>query len=127
MPTDITPVTPTLDYKFPLRMLADERDTIEAIQSDAADAGIAASLNDVIRHLIRRSRFELRPPATEPDARAVIMAHWKVCPDCDPKENPRCLDGLYLQRGYQRVLGQEARARTAAARSAAARQFQPAP
>jgi hypothetical protein len=113
-----------VDKKFPLRTTADERDTIEAIQTDAANNGITASLNDVIRHLVRRSRFELRPPATEPDARAVIMAHWKVCPDCDPKENPRCLDGLYLQRGYQRVVAQAARA---AARSAAARQFQPAP
>jgi hypothetical protein len=116
-----------LDSKFPLRMLANERDTIEAIQTDAANAGITASLNDVIRHLIRRSRFELRPPATEPDARAVIMAHWKVCPDCDPKENPRCLDGLYLQRGYQRVIGQETRARTDAARAAREHRFQPAP
>lgn len=107
--------TNAVNSHFHLRMTATERTTIEGIQADAYEAGIGASLNDVIRHMIRISQWNV--PTTEADARGAIVAHWNECPDCDPQGKPACLDGLALQRGYARV----------AARAAVGRRFQNAP
>jgi hypothetical protein len=78
-----------------------ERSTVEALQAEATEAGLTVSLNDVIRHMIRRS--QMSPPRSEPEARAAIVAHWGECPHCDATTKPLCLDGLYLQRSYYRV------------------------
>lgn len=96
------PKSKGLTYATRLRTTESERATVAAIQAAAAEAGIAASLNDVIRHLVRRAC--LPPARTEADARAAIVAHWDNCPDCDPSTVPRCLDGLHLQRCYTQVV-----------------------
>lgn len=93
-------ISEAVDSKFPLRMTQTERATVEAIQADAARAGITASLNDVIRHLIRMGSVAM--PENEPAARAAIHEHWEGCEICDPAEMPQCLDGLRVQRNYLR-------------------------
>lgn len=93
-------ISEATDSKFPLRMTRTERATVEAIQADAERAGITASLNDVIRHMIRMGT--LPTPETEPQARAAIHAHWDACETCDPAKMPQCLDGLRVQRNYLR-------------------------
>jgi hypothetical protein len=95
------PKSKGLTYHTRLRTTEDEKSAVDAVQADAAQAGIAASLNDVIRHLIRRS--QVSPPRSEAEARAAIVAHWGTCPDCDARTKPLCLDGLYLQRSYARL------------------------
>jgi hypothetical protein len=109
------PTSEATPSKFPLRMTEAERATVEAVQADAYEAGMGVSLNEVIRHLIRIS--QLHVSATVADARAAIVAHWAECPDCNPQEKPRCLDGLHLQRAYARVAAQEARDRFVGART----------
>ncbi|MGW3925975.1 hypothetical protein [Streptomyces sp. NPDC005093] len=116
------PTSEATPSKFPLRMTEAERATVEEIQADAYEAGMGVSLNDVIRHMIRVSQFNV--PATVADARAAIVAHWNDCRDCDATTKPRCLDGLHLQRAYARVAAQEARQQIVAARAAGGRQFQ---
>lgn len=91
-----------LTKAMPLRMTDEERATIERLRDEMIEAGLDASLNDVLRHLIRRA--QMTPPLTEPAAREAIVAHWVTCPHCDATAAPRCLDGLHLQRTYAQVV-----------------------
>jgi len=81
---------------FPLRMAEDERAVVERVQSDAAEAGVmGASLNDVIRHLIRRA--EIPRPRSVREGIEALQNHAVSCDMCEPYRPPRCLDGLYLR------------------------------
>jgi hypothetical protein len=95
-------ISEAIDSKFPLRMTQTERLTVEKIQADAERAGITASLNDVVRHLIRSATAPV--PETEREARDAIHTHWANCTTCDPAKMPACLDGLRLQRAYTRIV-----------------------
>lgn len=90
----------TTDSKFPLRLTQAERATVETIQADAERAGVPASLNDVIRHLVRAALLDV--PLNEAAAKAEIRAHWTECDVCDSEGLPKCLDGLRLYRNYRR-------------------------
>jgi hypothetical protein len=98
-----------LEYQTRLRTTLDEREILQQEYVRAAAAGLTVSLNDVTRHLIRRAA--IRVPCTEPDARAVIMTHWRVCPDCTETSGPQCLDGLYLRGIWERVRSAEQQGR----------------
>lgn len=97
------PKSKGLTYATRLRTTEEERVAVERVQAWAAVAGLAVSLNDVVRHLIRRA--EITVPRTEGDGLAAIMAHGESCPDCQPYQPPRCLDGLYLRELNRRRCG----------------------
>lgn len=80
---------------FPLRLAKPERATVERIQAEAKKAGVTASLNDVIRHLIARA--DVPVPMSTGEGLAAIQAHWEECTVCESHRPPRCLDGLYLR------------------------------
>lgn len=97
-------ISERIDSKFPLRMTPSERATVEGVQAEAAAAGIKdVSLNDVIRHLIRRATTP--GPLNEFQARLAISDHWVSCEVCERTDTPealvpKCLDGLSVQRNY---------------------------
>jgi hypothetical protein len=88
---------------YPLRSTEDERAIVERVQASAAAVGVTASLNDVLRHLIRTAEIPI--PANEEEARAAWMAHQAECDECRGQRRPQCLDGIYHRREYQRHLG----------------------
>jgi hypothetical protein len=85
-----------LELSFRLRMTKPERAEVEAVQAEGKAAGLAPSLNDAIRHLIRRP--SLPPAYSLAEARDASMAHHRVCDRCGPLRPAQCLDGLYLFR-----------------------------
>jgi len=88
--------------KFPLRMTPQERALVEEVQEVYGAAGVAMSLNDVLRHLVRRAAIVLAHTVEE--SSAAIRAHCGGCPDCDADAlRFGCPDGLYLYRSYRRV------------------------
>lgn len=89
------PASKGLTKGLPLRMTDEERDLVDQLQASYAAAGVTASLNDVLRHLIRRTEIPL--PKTTAEGHAMINAHWATCRDCEAHRPPRCLDGLYLR------------------------------
>jgi hypothetical protein len=87
---------------FPLRLTPDERALVETVREVYGHAGVEMSLNDTIRHLVRRGGIV---PAHTPDAAwAQICEHANGCSDCDA-ENERiaCPEGLFLYRNWRRV------------------------
>lgn len=90
-------------------MADDERATVEQVQAAAEEAGLTVSLNDVIRHLIRRASVP-RPPSLRDGIRA-LKEHAVACDACEPYRPPRCLDGLYLRElNAERSNGDQVRA-----------------
>jgi hypothetical protein len=100
------PKSKGLTYATRLRTTEAEREIVAQVQTSAAEAGLAVSLNDVLRHLIRRA--EIHVPCTAAEGMEAIRAHWAECDDCESHRPPRCLDGLYLRelnRGVSSVPG----------------------
>lgn len=91
----MAPKSKGLTYGTRLRTTEHERAIVESVQSVFKDAGLAPSLNDVLRHLIRRAEIPI--PRTPAEGFAAILAHAQECPDCEPYQPPRCLDGLYIR------------------------------
>jgi hypothetical protein len=92
-----------LTYHTRLRAHPDERDILLRVQESFAGVGVNVSLNEVIRHLIRRAEIPTSP--TKEDAQGAILRHWGECEQCGGERRPRCPDGVFLRREYQRLLG----------------------
>lgn len=99
----IMPPSKGLSKALHLRMTAEERAILDRVQASFDGVGVSASLNDVIRHLIRVAEIPI--PATVDEARHAVMAHKAECADCRDSKKPRCPDGVYVRREYQRHLG----------------------
>ncbi|MFE0478128.1 hypothetical protein ACFW2V_41705 [Streptomyces sp. NPDC058947] len=67
-------------------------------------AGVQMSLNDTVRHLIRRGSIVLA--CTVDGAREQLNDHVKGCEDCadQPSGKFGCPEGVYLHRNYRRVV-----------------------
>lgn len=92
-----------LTVQMRLRLTADERELLETVHRVYGDQGVPMSLNDTLRHLIRRGAIVL--PHTPDEATGSIRAHAETCKLCDfPSERYACPEGLYLYRNYRRVL-----------------------
>jgi hypothetical protein len=91
-----------LTSPYALKMRPDERELLEEVQRVYGLHGIEMSLNDTIRHLIRRGSIVL---AHIPDeAAAQIRKHAAGCGSCDVLANEyKCPEGLFLYRNYIRV------------------------
>jgi hypothetical protein len=88
--------------KYPLRMTPEERELLELVRTVYGKEGVEMSLNDTLRHLIRRGGIVLRH--TPDEALAQIREHCDTCPDCDLQaDKPSCPEGLYLARNFKRV------------------------
>jgi hypothetical protein len=87
-----------------LRMTEDERTLIETVREVYGREGIEMSLNDTLRHLVRRAEIVLA--CTVDGAEAAVRDHRASCPECAglPDERFGCPDGVYLHRNYRRVL-----------------------
>jgi hypothetical protein len=87
---------------FPARFADPERAIVERLQAEFGEAGLQrVSLNDVVRHLIRRA--EIAVPRTPSEGMAALQAHAEACEECEPYQPPRCLDGVYLRELNRRV------------------------
>lgn len=89
---------------FPLRLADDERGTVEAVRGwFKENAGLSLSLNDVLRHLVRRA--EIGIPRTSADGIRALQNHTAACEVCQPYQPPRCPDGIYM-REQNRMLSE---------------------
>ena len=96
------PVPKGLTKQLPLRMTDDERALIERVQEVYGREGVTLSLNDTVRHLIRRAGVVLAH--TREDAEDQIRGHCEGCEACDCEAAKYgCPDGLYLYRNYRRI------------------------
>ena len=86
-----------------LRWQAEERALAVETQRVYGAAGVEMSLNDTLRHLVRRAGIVLA--CTPPAAWEQITQHAAGCSDCDAgAERFGCPDGLYMYRNWRRVL-----------------------
>lgn len=91
-----------LTEAFPLRMQKPERELLERTRKVYGDEGVEMSLNDTLRHLVRRAGVVLAH--TPREAWLQICEHASGCSDCDAEaQRFGCPDGLYLHRSYRRV------------------------
>jgi hypothetical protein len=95
------PKSKGLTYATRLRTTEDERAIAERVRVSAVEAGLSVSLNDALRHLIRRAGVPV--PLTGSEGMAAIRAHWAACSECESHRPPRCLDGLYLRELNRRA------------------------
>jgi hypothetical protein len=96
------PAPKGLTKQLPLRMTDDERKLIETVQEVYGREGITLSLNDTVRHLIRRAGIVLAH--SREAAEDQIREHCDGCPLCDCEAvTYGCPDGLYLYRNYRRL------------------------
>ncbi len=93
-----------LTKQMPLRMTEDERKLIETVQDVYGRHGVRMSLNDTVRHLIRRGAIVL--PCTVDGAEAAVRDHKESCSECAGRtgEEFGCPEGVYLHRNYRRVV-----------------------
>lgn len=84
-------------------MTDEERALIDTVQDVYGRMGVKLSLNDVVRHLVRRAGIVV---AHTPDAaEAQVREHCAGCDGCDfDAESFKCPEGLFLFRTYRRVL-----------------------
>jgi hypothetical protein len=104
------PPSKGLTRKILLRMTEEERDLVAKVQTLYGYHGVEMSMNDTVRHLIRRAGIVLA--STVEESYGAIRTHCETCPHCeldvtpdremDPKKF-RCPEGLYLYRSYGRV------------------------
>jgi hypothetical protein len=80
---------------------AEERALVVSEQAVCAAAGIDVSLNDVMRHLLRRSGIS--PACGVTEARDRLLQHWAECGTCERNVSIRCIDGLWLKRDWRRL------------------------
>ena len=79
-----------------------ERALAEEVQAVYGAAGVAMSLNDTFRHLIRRAAIVLA--STVEESGAQIREHCEACQHCELDERQfGCPEGLYLYRSFRRV------------------------
>jgi hypothetical protein len=91
-----------LTSAYPLKMTAEERALLENVQRVYGVEGVEMSLNDTIRHLIRRGGIVLAH--TVEGAQDAIRKHCKTCEHCELEPwKLGCPDGLYLHRSYRRI------------------------
>lgn len=80
-----------------------ERALIAEVQEVYGRHGVELSLNDVVRHLVRRAGIVVAH--TPADAVAQVREHCEECGQCDIEEESfTCPEGLFLYRNYRRVL-----------------------
>lgn len=84
-----------LTSHYPLKMKPEERAIVDRTQAIFTEAGLNPSLNEVLRHLIRRAEIPI--PRTLGEGVKTLQEHTRDCEDCEPYTPPRCLDGLYLR------------------------------
>ncbi|MFJ3540383.1 hypothetical protein ACIPQA_33690 [Streptomyces sp. NPDC090109] len=98
------PAPKGLTKQLPLRMTDDERQLIETVQEVYGRHGVQMSLNDTVRHLVRRGAIVLA--CTVDGAEAAVRDHRESCADCAGRtgDDFGCPDGVYLHRNYLRVL-----------------------
>lgn len=97
------PAPKGLTKQLPLRMTDEERKTIETVQSLYGFHGVELSLNDVVRHLIRRAKVIVAH--TPAESLLQLLEHCNECEHCDKETGSyKCADGLFLSRTYRRVL-----------------------
>jgi hypothetical protein len=103
MDIPMAPKNKGITCHYPLKMTPAERELLETTQRVYAREGVEMSLNDTIRHLIRRAGIVL---AHTPDAAwEQIRLHANACSDCDAEAfRFGCPDGVYLHRSWRRVL-----------------------
>jgi len=102
-------------HTMSLRLTPQERTLVEEVQGVYGAAGVGMSLNEVIRHLVRRAGIVLAHTVEE--SRAQIQAHCEGCANCDADdERFGCPEGLYLYRSYRRVCRAHGGAQTVSAR-----------
>ncbi|NUO44664.1 MAG: hypothetical protein HOV82_21850 [Streptomyces sp.] len=85
-------------------MTEDERKLIEAVQRVYGLHGVEMSLNDTVRHLIRRGAIVLA--CTPEGAEAAVIEHRESCSECAGRTGDEfgCPEGVYLHRNRQRVV-----------------------
>lgn len=93
-----------LTKKLHLRMTDGERELIDTVQKVYQGHGIEMSLNDTVRHLIRRGAIVLA--CTVEGAEAAVKDHRESCSECAGRtgDDFGCPDGVYLHRNYRRVV-----------------------
>jgi hypothetical protein len=99
----MAPRSKGLTSHYALKMRPEEREIIERVQASLAAVGVTASLNDVLRHLVRAA--EIPRPADVGEAQGAWLAHQSECDDCKGHRTPQCPDGVLIRREYQRHLG----------------------
>jgi hypothetical protein len=92
-----------LEKSFLTRMNGQEREIIERVQASFEAVGVAVSLNDVVRHLIRAA--EIPRPADLEEAEAAWAEHREDCGECAGCRRPKCPDGVLIRRELQRHMG----------------------
>lgn len=84
-------------------MTDEERKLIETVQEVYGKSGVQLSLNDVVRHLVRRAGIVVAHTPAESEAQ--LREHAQSCPLCDfDEESYKCPEGLYLYRTHRRVV-----------------------
>jgi hypothetical protein len=97
------PAPKGLTKQLPLRMTDEERALIESVQTLYGAHGVTLSLNDVVRHLIRRAAVIVAH--TPAESLLQLLEHCKGCEHCEAETGSyKCADGLFLSRTYRRVL-----------------------
>jgi hypothetical protein len=103
-----------LTRQIPLRMNDAERALLEEVQRVYGEAGVEMSLNDTLRHLLRRAGIVLAH--TPDESAAQIREHCEGCEHCELEaDRYGCPEGLYLSRNHRRVLRAYAGSMSAAA------------
>lgn len=84
-------------------MTVGERALIETVQEVYGREGVQMSLNDTVRHLIRRGAIVLA--CTVEGAQGAVSEHRKSCAECASRtgEEFGCPEGVYLHRNFRRV------------------------
>jgi hypothetical protein len=95
------PAPKGLTKQLPLRMTDDERTTIETVQRLYGHYGVVLSLNDTVRHLVRRAAIVVAH--TVEGAREQVAEHIEGCALCTASGKFGCPEGLYLYRNFRRV------------------------
>lgn len=93
-----------LTERLLLRMTAEERALIEAVQDVYGRQGVRMSLNETLRHLVRRGGIVLAHTVDE--AEDAVRKHVANCEDCARCRAGQfgCPEGLYLHRNHRRVI-----------------------
>lgn len=97
------PAPKGLTKQLPLRMTDAERELIETVQEVYGRHGVVLSLNDTVRHLVRRAGIVVAH--TPKESARQLREHCDGCAHCDlAEESFKCPEGLFFYRTYRRVL-----------------------
>lgn len=89
---------------MPFRHDDEERALLVEVQRVYGGYGLELSLNDVLRHLVRRAGIVLTHTPTE--SREALRVHYDECKLCAEAESGKfgCPEGVYLHRNHLRVV-----------------------